>query len=518
MVTIRFRLITLFVFLVTVTLTGFGVYGQARLSQQLEQQFADRQKETLFRLQTSLPAALWNYDKDQSGHIILAELEADEVESVTVFDSKGSVFLSLKGKGRLATQRTTAISTDVIKSEATLWPPSGAEPVHAPGDQATAIGRVAVSFARDHITQGLRSALTTRLVEIVVLDVLLIIALTVSLNMVFRPIERLRDALWDLAEQEGDEARELPEITDNEFGEVVRAFNQTQRKLRHIIARRTLAEEASRVAAVKTDVAYRDLQSAQESLVQAEKLAGLGSLVAGVAHEINTPIGIVLTSATLLGAATAQTQQSLAGGGLRKSEVVSYMETAAESARLITSNAERAAHLIQSFKQVAVDQTSDQRRQFKLSEYLSEVTTSLLPSLRKSHAVVTVECDDALVMDSYPGLLAQVLTNLTVNSLVHAFDGRADGEIRIQVAAQAQSVTIAFSDNGHGIPEDHIGRIFDPFFTTRRGNGGTGLGLNIVFNIVTKQLGGTIAIHNLANAGACFTICIPRVTPHSATD
>lgn len=516
MVTIRFRLIALFVLLVTLALTGFGVYGQFRLSQELEQRFGDRQKEAVLRLQTSLPSALWNFDQSQAERIIQAELEAVEVSSVTVFDSRPKVFVAMTGKPRAGA--TPSKESDLVSVEANLFVDPDLDKSRQKGEPAAVMGRVAVTFSRGYINDALRAALVSRLVEIFLLDGLLIVVLTVSLNMVFRPIAQLRDALFDLAEQEGEDAKELPETTHNEFGEVIRAFNQTQRKLRQVIARRTQAEEAARVAAAKTDEAYRDLQSAQDSLVQSEKLAGLGSLVAGVAHEINTPIGVVLTGATLLGAATARTQGALTDGSLRKSDITAYMATASESTRLITSNAERAAHLIQSFKQVAVDQTSDQRRTFKLNDYLIEVTTSLQPSLRKARATAEVKCSDDIQMDSYPGLLAQVLTNLTMNAIVHAFEEKEGGQIMVIATSDGHVATIAFSDNGCGIPAENIGKVFDPFFTTRRGHGGTGLGLNIVFNIVTKQLGGTITVQNVVDGGARFTICIPLVTPDTAID
>lgn len=508
MLSIRLRLIALYVLLVTVTLTAFGVYGQVRLSAELEQRFADRQKEALIRLKTSLPTSLWNYDRAQTERIIQAELEPIEVKSVTVFDAKSNVVASVR--------RTATVDANDASVEAPVYADATMDHATEPHGSAPVIGRVVVSFSRAYIDAALRAALTSRLVEILLLDGLLIIALTVSLNLVFRPIARLRDALFDLAAQENDDARELPETAQNEFGEVIRGFNQTQRKLHQIIARRAQAEEAARVAATETEAAYRDLQATQESLVQSEKLAGLGSLVAGVAHEINTPIGVVVTGVSVLDAATTRMGKTLADGTVRKSDIAAYLETAAESVRLITSNAARAAHLIQSFKQVAVDQTSEQRRQFNLKAYLNELTTSLQPSLRKGRTTVTVRCDDDLVMDSYPGLLAQVLTNLTMNALTHAFTAESQGHIDIIAHCVNDRLSLTFSDDGCGIPVEHLGKIFDPFFTTRRGQGGTGLGLHIVFNIVTKQLSGTVSVHNNPDRGACFSLCIPRVTP-SAT-
>lgn len=513
---IRFRLIALFVLLVTATLAGFGVYGQMQLSRELEQSFSERQKAVLLRLTTSLPASVWNYDAFQSKRIIQAEMESDEVSAVTVLDAKSQPFVVSTarhaGDPSDAALIDPAIHTTV---QAMLHVDPTVEQPPRKGYADAAIGRVDVVFSRSAIDAALRASIVHRVVEIVLLDGVLVIALIVSLNMVFKPIAQLRNALFDLAAHHGEDAEELPETSRNEFGEVIHGFNLTQRKLRQIIARRTQAEEAAREAAAKTELAYRDLQAAQESLVQSEKLAGLGGMVAGVAHEINTPVGILMTSASVLSQATLQTSQAMAEGAVRKSEIAAYLETAGESARLILSNAERAAHLIQSFKQVAVDQTSEQRRMFDLKQYLDELTTSLHPALKKAHACLTVTCEDGIQMDSYPGLLAQVLTNLTMNSITHAFVPEQSGQIGIAVACADGVVSITFCDDGNGIPVEHLGRIFDPFFTTRRGQGGSGLGLHIVFNIVTKQLGGTIAVRNLSPKGACFDILVPRVTPHS---
>jgi signal transduction histidine kinase len=193
--------------------------------------------------------------------------------------------------------------------------------------------------------------------------------------------------------------------------------------------------------------------------------------------------------------------------------VLDYIKVALESSRLIIANADRAAHLIQSFKQVAVDQTSEQRRIFDLTEFLNELITSLNPSLKKSKIKIEVSVgDQEIQMDSYPGLLAQVLTNLTMNAVTHAFVGRSQGNIFIEIKLVNDVVNIDFNDDGCGIPEEILGKIFDPFFTTRRGQGGTGLGLNIVFNIINKQFGGTISAENNPRGGARFKISIPRVT------
>ncbi|MET3107339.1 PAS domain S-box-containing protein [Oxalobacteraceae bacterium GrIS 2.11] len=259
--------------------------------------------------------------------------------------------------------------------------------------------------------------------------------------------------------------------------------------------------------------ALETLNRAQSELVRSEKFAALGSLVAGVAHEINTPVGIIVTSASVLNDASIAVNETVRGGVIRKSQILEYINVATESSRLIVVNALRAANLIQSFKQVAVDQTSEQRRTFDLLDFLNDLITSLNPSLKKSRIKIEVRHgNEKILMDSYPGLLAQVLTNLTMNSLTHAFTDKSNGHIYIEIGLVNETVEINFIDDGCGIPEQILGKIFDPFFTTRRGQGGTGLGLNIVFNIINKQFGGSIRASNGADGGAIFSISLPRIT------
>ncbi len=260
------------------------------------------------------------------------------------------------------------------------------------------------------------------------------------------------------------------------------------------------------------------LATARERLLEAEKMAALGSLVAGVAHEINTPIGTALTAATHLADRTAGFVEAMDTGALKRRQAVEYAHTAEEATGLIVANVTRAGELVQSFKQVAVDQSSDERRDFALGPYIEEVLVSLRPRLRKGQHAVDVACPPDLRLDGYPGALSQILTNLVINALTHAFGETEGGRIAIDVAVaapdgQGDQVTLRFSDNGCGIPESHLPRVFEPFFTTRRGAGGTGLGLHIVYNIVTRRLGGAIAVDSPPGHGTTFLLRFPRVAP-----
>ncbi|HYD32710.1 MAG TPA: PAS domain S-box protein [Azospirillaceae bacterium] len=287
-------------------------------------------------------------------------------------------------------------------------------------------------------------------------------------------------------------------------------------------ALRDTAGKPLRFTGIMSDITERRrneeaLRAAQEGLIQAEKMASLGGLVAGVAHEINTPIGSALTASSHLSERTEGFSCLFESGTLRKSDAQGYIKLALETTTIITSNISRAAELIQSFKQVAVDQSSDERRRFKMRGYIDEVLTSLRPRLRKAAHSVAVDCPMEMEVDTYPGALFQVLTNLVMNALVHAFAEGQTGGIIITVGEPADGeVELRFADSGRGIPKNHLARIFDPFFTTRRGSGGTGLGLHIVFNIVTRRLGGTIKCDSTEGRGTTFTIRFPRVAPAEA--
>lgn len=267
-------------------------------------------------------------------------------------------------------------------------------------------------------------------------------------------------------------------------------------------------EEAAKKQA---EQAYRDLEETQESLIQAENLASLGRLVAGVAHEVNTPIGITLTAATHLAEKTESLGHAFAAGQLRKSDLKGFVELATETTQIMLSNLKRAADLIHSFKDVAVDQASEEWRRFDLGEYIHEVLLSLRPKLKQAPHKITVECPPDLEVGGYPGALAQVLTNLLMNSLIHAYDEGQAGELRITVSQpNPDEIVLRYADDGKGIAKEHLAKVFDPFFTTRRGSGGSGLGLNVVFNLVSQTMGGRISVESEPGRGTLFVVQFPR--------
>jgi len=261
----------------------------------------------------------------------------------------------------------------------------------------------------------------------------------------------------------------------------------------------------------EAEEALASLKAAQDSLLQAEKLASLGALVGGVAHEINTPVGIALSCASHLADATTRIRTLFEADDIGIDDFERFMATLIDTTGLIQSNCERAADLIRSFKQVAVDRTTSERRHFDLALTIRETLASLGPHLRQAGHEVVVDCPPGIVMNSHPGALSQVLGNFVMNSLTHAFDPGQSGRITIRVAPTPEGqICLEYSDDGKGIPAEHRSRVFDPFFTTRRGSGGTGLGLHIVYNLVTGPLGGTLSL-DPGGAGATFRVILPRV-------
>lgn len=256
------------------------------------------------------------------------------------------------------------------------------------------------------------------------------------------------------------------------------------------------------------------LRQTQEELIRREKMAALGSLVAGIAHELNTPIGNSVTVATTFSARTEELLRAYAGGKLRRADFDSYTEDARRAVELLMASLTRAEELVRSFKQVATDQTSELRRPFELNEMLHEMAVTLSPMFKNRQIVLHVVETSPMTLDSFPGALGQIFTNLISNALLHAFDGGGDGRITVTPRRlDADSLEIEFADDGRGIPPADQRRIFDPFFTTRLGQGGTGLGLHIVYNLVTQVLGGRITVHSVPDVGTRFVLTLPCVAP-----
>jgi PAS domain S-box-containing protein len=260
-----------------------------------------------------------------------------------------------------------------------------------------------------------------------------------------------------------------------------------------------------------------ELRHTQDDLIRSEKLAALGSLVAGVAHELNTPIGNSLLTSSTLREKTLEFTRMVGEGVVRKSDLTSFLSDAEHASELIERGLASAADLISSFKQVAVDQASSKRRQFQMDKVCSDVIATMMAKIRYAGLSIELNVAANIELDSYPGPFDQVICNLVDNAILHGLNGQSGGKINIEAhKVDADFVELCFSDNGVGIPEENLQRIFDPFFTTKLGRGGSGLGLNIVYNIVTSLLGGKIEVQSIEGKGVSFYLCLPLVAPLSA--
>ncbi|MBN1699548.1 MAG: substrate-binding domain-containing protein [Spirochaetales bacterium] len=251
------------------------------------------------------------------------------------------------------------------------------------------------------------------------------------------------------------------------------------------------------------------LKNTQQRLVESKKMAALGGLVAGVAHEINTPIGIGVTAASHLAKKTEELLLKINSNELSKSELADYIEIANESTSMILSNLKRSHELIKSFKGIAVDQSSEEKRSFHLKEYIQDILLSLRPRLKKINHEIVINCPDDVKIFSYPGAFSQIITNLILNSLFHAFEDIEHGRMEIDIKTVDDEMIFTYSDNGKGIEEKNMQKIFDPFFTTKRAQGGTGLGLHLIYNIITQTLGGTIKCKSKQGKGTRFIMRLP---------
>nr|WP_315401383.1 GAF domain-containing sensor histidine kinase [uncultured Duganella sp.] len=257
--------------------------------------------------------------------------------------------------------------------------------------------------------------------------------------------------------------------------------------------------------------ALTSLKDAQGELVRQEKLASLGRLVAGVAHEINTPLGICVTATSHLVQELKLTREDLAAGALDEDGLNQFLDIIDQSLRIMTTNTQRAAALVRSFKQVAVDQSSDDIRSFNLGKYLDEVLLSLQPKLKGKPIAVEIDCEERIEMASFPGAVSQIVTNMVMNSLVHGYEEGQSGKIKITGKLDGDAVVFEYSDDGVGMDTATLAQLFDPFFTTKRGSGGSGLGAHILFNLVTGALGGTIKVASAPGMGLHYKLRFPKV-------
>lgn len=264
----------------------------------------------------------------------------------------------------------------------------------------------------------------------------------------------------------------------------------------------------------RSEASLRDLHATQAHLVQAEKLASLGQLVAGVGHEVSTPLGLALTTSTAMEDDVEAIARMLGGGPVRRSDLARGVARLQQGLHLTTQSLHRASEMVHSFKQVAVDQANEALQTFELQSWMTDHVAKLRPLLVRQGLTVVLSCPEGIVLTSYPGALGQVISILAFNAATHAYPGDISGVFTVEVAQPGDdSVRIVCADQGVGMRDQVRGRVFDPFFTTRREKGNAGLGLHIAFNLVASTLGGRIELDSQPQQGTRITLDIPLIGP-----
>jgi signal transduction histidine kinase len=448
---------------------------------------------------------LWQFAPEQAASIIEAAFINPDVVSIVVWDHKGVPFAD---RNRIAPDSNqVAEASHVVQRDGAL--------VGKLRIRMSTAGYLATleELRWQYFTNAAQSAAMA----------LLVILLLLQWRLV-RPLNHLVRASTRI--ELGELETPIRRAFNDEVGALATSLDATRQSLIGLIAQlesrnQALVESnlhlerrvAERTASLET--ALSTLERAQNEIIQTEKLASLGRVVAGVAHELNTPIGNALTVATALENDVQEFQTDYRAGVLRKSVLENLLERLNDGLGLAARNLQRSATLIADFKQVAVDNASDQRRTFDLGEVSQEILNMLQPALRKAGCEVVRELPPDLYCDGYPGRFGQVLTNLVMNALTHAFVPETSGVLRVSVArVDDHTVALTVADNGVGMDEHVRAHIFDPFFTTKMGRGGTGLGMNIVHGIVLRVLGGSIQIDSTPGRGTAVTVTMPRVAPH----
>lgn len=322
-------------------------------------------------------------------------------------------------------------------------------------------------------------------------------------------INKMREKLLNYIEEKDKSEKQLTISNNNMKKEIENRIKIQEEiwllneQLEQKVLDRTREIENSNLELTKT---LKNLKLAQKQLIQSEKMASLGDLVAGIAHEINTPVGIGVTGITHFLEITNEINKHYLNDNMSKEEFESYLKVSKELAVSINSNLIRASDLIKSFKQVAVDQSSEIKRTFNLKEYIDEIMISLRNITKNKKIKILVECPDDLYIDSYPGAFSQIITNLITNSFLHGYNKDDEGCIKIKISKTDLGILFNYSDDGKGIEKKNLDKIYDPFFTTNRANGGSGLGLNIIYNIISTHLNGTIKCNSDINKGVEFII------------
>lgn len=445
-------------------------------------------------------------------------------EYFTSYNKEGEPALESKAK-TLTDYINPKIHDDVIEISTEIY---------ADDDPVRTIGFLYLKASADSFNKLVGKSI---LLNLTVMFIMMIVSFLLALrlqNVITSPIEKLADFLQRTSRKRDYSARaemcnirELSILSEavnvmlsriQEYMQKQQSAEEQHRKLNasleDMVNQRTLALKDANQELIQT---LEKLHQFQRQIVQNEKMASLGDMVAGVAHEVNTPIGLGVTASTMMLDRLATIQKEFENKTLKASTMTKFLAESQENLNIIYRNLNRAAELISSFKQVAVDQSSESSRAFCFATLVNEILLSLRPRLKKVHHKINVECDPTLTVETKAGPINQILINLIMNSIIHGFEDIDEGQIDIIAELMSSNkLKIVYRDNGKGIPTDIRKRIFDPFVTTKRGQGGSGLGMHLVYNLVTQALNGSISLTSEEGHGVEFIIIFPVVAQQSA--
>lgn len=399
------------------------------------------------------------------------DLKLNEVQR-NILEGKNNTFSKITGKEYL-------VSWETMKNE---W-------------------KLVFALPKDYITAEINSLNSKMALMIPILLILIFILSYVVSASVNYPLQKTMEFINQV--KMGNMNARSDENRKDEIGVLNKNFNQMLEELSYANEK----EEQN----IKLKRALEELQRTRDQLIQSEKMVDLGQLVAGVAHEINTPIGVGVTAASYLYEKTKEIEKLIQDGNINENCIKKYVKTCIESSTIILTDMQKASDIIKSFKQIAVDQSNEHKRVFNVRQYIDQILISLTPNIKKYKHKISIECDLEVEINSFPSAMYQILTNLLNNSFIHAYDEGVTGNINIEFYMEMSRYNLVYSDDGKGIEEEYIGKIFDPFFTTNRHGGGSGLGLSIVHSIVTQALNGEIKCESRKGEGARFVISWDKI-------
>ena len=505
------NVVSISVLTVAIVVIGFGFYSEFKRN--LEHRVL--QKSNLLADAVAVGVV---FDQPESVNMLLSSLAVDEgVKTVIVYKKYGPADYRYFSHY----EKTGLTQTDFSYERGSVQEWRDGEfvlrlPILVDSEE---VGRLTIT-EDDNYLASFGFNILKYMVPVLLMSLLVVWLLARSLkSKLAAPLNDLTKAVHEVAYNQ-DYARQVEITSDDELGELGRAFNLMLSKLSEHDAFRV--EKETEIVQLNADLENKvyertkeletsldNLRVTQQQLVEQEKMASLGELVAGVAHEINTPIGVGITAISHLVESIERINKAFNGGTLTKKQFADMLSAIFESAGIVESNLRRAADLVKAFKSVAVDQSSAEPRLFALGAYVQDILTSLRPTLKRTQHDIQIDIPEDLDLYCDPGVISQIITNLIMNSLHHAFSANEPGVINIRARLLDRVLSITYEDNGQGIDKSILKRLFDPFVTTKRGQGGSGLGTHIIYNLVTQALGGRIQCISELNKGTRFEITLP---------